>query len=764
MAKAWRLDQLPANYQTELADLARSQGCRSAAELLQTAVKRWQPENPIGQIAQHCIDQAFKLREALKLSLLRRDNPNIPSSDLERHGLAEYHRVFGYRVSARHWRGLVSRTIERDRGFEEWDRIELYLHDRLQRLQAPSTAPEAAPGQFVDLVNVIALFKDPTCPSSHDKACLLLKAFQWLEEAGPQCVRERKPALLGFLQRHARFLGPTPEAVRRTVDRKLNLWRKAGRSVAALLDQRPAANAKRRFTPSRQDADELIGRSVLFHESVVAPAWRKAIVERALSPDLRERYAVPAGRKSRVPKRIMRAVRHEVTMLRNHHLGPKQARLHGAYIGRDWTRVHAGDWHQADDVTPDLYYWIPTEDGWFQLLRGQFLLTIDLRSKYILDFLLIDSKGYTAGAIRTLMNRTCLKYRLPRHGWYFERGIWENSHLVKSIAGAAAGWNEVECGLARLEPPLKIVHAKKATSKPIENAIGLLEKRLAGEPGYVGRDEMHQKYERVRAAILDVEARRRHPSDAGFYSADQWFKRLHEIAAEYNAEPQESKMTLGLSPEQAWAQFQDPNNPPVELPQSLQFLFAPDRRRVKVTANGVPVHAGSTMGPIWYKNDATGALIGEEVNVAFDPGNIDSVIVTDMNNENPVFVPRDVSPGAMDAAVDPGHSQDLATALARVASQNRYAKVRYAELRAKFLPPARRVLVDAETAGLARSIQEQGAAITESRQRACVEAKNRERFARQIGGNSRAVFAGTLPPSEDLRELREFLSDPAPES
>ena len=111
------------------------------------------------------------------------------------------------------------------------------------------------------------------------------------------------------------------------------------------------------------------------------------------------------------------------------HHGPRQSKLNGAYISRDWNFVHSIDWFPVRMILPCPFTFTRwTGAAGFELIRGQVLLMIDfLRSTCILGFVLLSAKNYNARAIRTLITKVSDQHGLPRKGFYFERGIWEKS-------------------------------------------------------------------------------------------------------------------------------------------------------------------------------------------------------------------------------------------------------------------------------------------------------------------------------------------------
>jgi hypothetical protein len=205
--------------------------------------------------------------------------------------------------------------------------------------------------------------------------------------------------------------------------------------------------------------------------------------------------------------------------------------------------------YSSDDHTPDVYYYVPNGQDWFSMMRGQFLPVIDVRSKKILDFVLIDAPNYTALAIRSLFNKVCLRFGAPDI-WHLECGLWKSSKLL-GRGGCVRGSSLVEIEQNFAERiGTRIVHALpgNAKAKVVENVFSVLVRRFPGEVGYVGNDEMHHKKERVRAAITEVEKGPRngtHPAKLGFWSGDEWKVRLEEACTDYNNTPQESRVIGG---------------------------------------------------------------------------------------------------------------------------------------------------------------------------------------------------------------------------
>ena len=120
---AWTINQLPGTLSERLAEAARAQRCRSIEALLSMPRQQWQPPIPLAKISDADIQTATKLRDALKPWLIQQHDLNLSATEIENRGIEDYRRAFGNKISPRYWRELFMRTIQRDNGFEEWNRL-----------------------------------------------------------------------------------------------------------------------------------------------------------------------------------------------------------------------------------------------------------------------------------------------------------------------------------------------------------------------------------------------------------------------------------------------------------------------------------------------------------------------------------------------------------------------------------------------------------------------------------------------------------------
>ena len=712
-ASAWALAVLPTAMREALRARVKAGGYRDESHLLTTPAKAaWPPSGfpKLSEIAQSGLDKAIKLQRALARVLALQTDLARPSAELEQIGLEDYRREFGFTITARALRALVKRTLERDGGAENLSRLELYLDERPARKAPLPSAPR--PGdevEFRELRDVLATFKQAATPTAGELRYLWLRAFELYEDrvAGGKPAKRTQRALVRFLFAVLPSLACHEAALRKTFKRKLARWQAGERKPEALADRR-ADNSGFHRAPelAAEDRDALIAHAVLNCDGRVSQAWRELNRRNALSEDLSGHYQSNPASKSYCPEHIREAVKYEVGMMADIHHGPRQDKLNGAHILRDWSSVAPLDWICGDDATLEVYFYTEDGRGGFTLMRGQFLVFICARTLRVLGFALLPERNYNARVIKTAIVKICDEHGLPREGFYFERGIWKNSRILKGDPNAdPISWPEAELGLISLG--LKFRHSNLPRSKPVERVIGALQDLMEGEPGYVGPDEMHEKFERTQRAKLRVERGEIHPSEH-FRNLDEWVARLEEICAQYNATEQDGKMTGGLSPDAAFEKFSPRNDPPVKLPAGCRYLLAHHKRPVRVTSNGITLRFGKQVYN--YRNEQTGRLRGQEVLAWFNPELPEILSVTDMNRENPFCVERTQEVPAMDAP-----AELLEQEFKRIGDHMSYARVRYRTLKSKFATPFRRAIVDAETAELGKAITAGQARITEQR-------------------------------------------------
>ena len=287
--------------------------------------------------------------------------------------------------------------------------------------------------------------------------------------------------MVAFLEKsHVVLAKNNGAALKKQLKRKLRLFADCGGQFEAMKDQRSEKSGwKRALVLDDEDRTLIVGHAALQRGGRVSQAFRELRRDGQLSPEVEARFIANPESKSYVPKSLRDQVQPDVRRLKNMVHGPRTHELNGAYLTRDYSTMAAGDWYQADDVTLPVYFWEETDSG-PELMRGQFLLMIDVRTDYVLGFLLISERNYDSLAIRSLITICAAKHGLPRRGFYFEKGIWKRSRIIAG-SSKALPFDHADRGLRRLGMDLR--HANLPRGKVIERAIGHPAQRCREKPG-----------------------------------------------------------------------------------------------------------------------------------------------------------------------------------------------------------------------------------------------------------------------------------------
>ena len=686
-ARAWFVSSLPAEMLCELEARARTWGFRDTAELLDSKLEPWQPPIPISHVRQDFVNRAFQIRDALAQPLRR--HGDLSGSALDELGLTEWKRVLGYVVTPGQWRRIFMRTLDRDRGLGEWARLELYLDDAafLRPVTPTLELGELRRLHHEELGDIIChvTAKDPYHPTDSDLSWALDYVFRHFEDLQRMVQDKRdhrllKKSLLEYLGSvwPGPALGKTPDAVRKSFNRDYQLWVKSGRHPKVLRDKRHLTLGTHHAGLCESCKLKFIGHAVSFGGNL-ALARRRMFEKEEFCPKCRDSWSFnPHKDKSHVPKSIRDQVTRLVKMVQPLHHGPKQHRMAGGYIPRDWSAVQPGDWFSADDVTWNHYFWYRDEEGRIRVTRGECLVMTDLRTGYPLGHLLIAGH-YTGESIRGLVLKVHDWVGLPHIGFYFERGIWRSKLVVGNKPQRdVTPLSEHEAGLRDPALGLEIRNAKayNPRSKPIEGLIRIWQDRMRPEPGYVGPNEHAEKFERMqetldRARSQDEKVARQACKE--LYSIEQWNQRIPEILEEYAHDIQNGKMLPGRSPVEAWTEALK-RRPLRKLADDARYLLATHKKPVTVRRDGI--HLEIRGRRMLYCNEATGAIAGQTMLAHYSLECPDLLTICDMNHTNFLTVPRVIELPAMMA-----RSEDLSQAHKQVGAHRRATKQLYGTIR-----------------------------------------------------------------------------------
>ncbi len=698
LTSQWSLETLIAlPLQKELEDARIKRGLNTVAALFDE-VSPWQPEFPWRDVDNEQQTDALKLQRALLPILERHRSPILDGSELVEIGLRNFLREFGRDIAPDRWRYLFNRTLDRDRGAEQFHRPELFLPGNLKRAVAADTPhATAAESDFEPLNDCMARFGDPLKPTGAEMDALWIEAIELFNEmADATNAKKCKRRLLDFLWQRAAFLASSWNALRVNFDRKLKRAIEQGDTLA-ILDGRELKRGESRAPAVPQtDVDIIAWHSAQNCGGRTAQAVRELADQGSksgLTPETVALITAPKKSKSHVNRRLFNIVHRDAELIAPYLLGKKAIDDATPSVRRDRSDLYSMECLTADDFTMPVYCFVPDGKGWWNLTRGQILLMIDCRSLKIIGWSLQPERNYNSLIIRTLMNRTCAQWGLPR-AWLFENGIWKNAHLVK---GAPREWSEGKSWAA--EKPgweklgVKFIHAKRARSKPAELVGGLLQNWMERMPGYCGRDERRDCPEVTKRNKLAVEARRVEPHGL-FLSFEAWDAELAKLIGNYNAAIQQGDILQGLSPDQAFEAYWPHGDPPSALDSTCWHLLAHYVSERNVGVEGIKFKIGGET--YIYRDENTSALRGKNVLAWFDPECPDLLGVTDLKERNPVLVKRENKVGflaAMDRDGDSGRVYQME--LEKVAAHNAYPKARFNVLKAKFAPTFRKNLVSA---------------------------------------------------------------------
>ncbi len=293
-ACGWTVAQIIAKFGERLAVETVRQNCKGddlvqrVETLLALPRTRYQPPLPLERICDADIQAATKLRDALKPWLICQHDGKFSAAELDLAGMQDYRRVHGHPITRDNWRKLFERTNQRDKGWEEFGRLELYLPGRPRQKDAPADVVSAAlADDFAELEQY--LFKQVINP--HDPSeleiiglwALTFKKFTSLVEAG-ESEKSARRRCRAFLFARAKFLAPTRNALRMSFERRLDRWQRD--NPDSLADGRRGNG--NRFEYPTEDIERIQHSAAAENAKEIDAAWREKY--QLLSESTRQRH------------------------------------------------------------------------------------------------------------------------------------------------------------------------------------------------------------------------------------------------------------------------------------------------------------------------------------------------------------------------------------------------------------------------------------------------------------------------------------------
>ena len=711
-ASGWLPASFPKEIFDELQAIRAAKGFRSIADLLAAPPGRFIPAIPFAEVAPAEREKAVRLRHALAPFLARPNEKNLAAR-----GVAEYQRIVGHAITERHWRNLFQRTIERDGGRHEWHRPELYLPKKPARMSLSRSIAAARESSLEIVEDALTTLLPKGALTAESKDYLWNKVGDELKLAIDQGANAKKTkrAIVRSLLASG-LLGANRETIRRNLDHH---WRLYCANGGKIIDGRRMRDQRR--TLPNEDKAKLVARA-LDCGGRTRQAFRDLRDAGELSEETLSRTISNPRSKSYIPASIARDIGPEVNRLMPLHRGEKEFELAGPYIPQDYSKLAAGQAYQLDDITAPIYFWEedPEERGGFYFGRGQWILAIDLRSLLALGYALHSENVYNMRIVRSLLLRVHDGYGLPE-SLILERGIWRTAKIIK---GDELDLTHTEQGLR--EFGVRFQHRTKPRGKKIERIIGLLQNRMERLPGYVGRNERNDRYQRIQEQILAVNSGREHPSKI-FLSKAQWMHELDAIISAYNIEPQNGFLA-GRSPVEEWNTALLAQGT-LQLGEKARYLLANHRRVVKVQRNGIRLPA--SLGGGLYYGANSGRFVGQQMLAWINPDELDAICLTSLDRRDGPYIVERAEPLAPVGASD----EEMARAQAQIAAHNRHARTQYSIAAPHLLRRNFRRLwhVDAPTVELGEQIAAGTAAAAAARQQQKRKLRSAQRAVRAAG-------------------------------
>jgi len=767
-AAAWSLAALPAPLRGSLDAEARLRRYRDAEALLTCPPKAWQPALPLNEICSRDIERAGWLRDALRPSLLRQ-HASMTAANFEAQGVADYAAKFGHAITARHWRTLFQRTLKRDAGAEDWNRLEIYLPDKPRpKNAARRELPAPAAEQFQELAEFISACGDPARPNDIEQRAIWTLAFEKHRALVAQGMKPKKAARLcrAFLFSAAPSLAPSQNALWMAFDRRLKRFQPG---KPELLEDGRKANGNRAEYPA-EDIDRIRHSASFENGTRIDAAWREAYpllseYTRRRHPNCRE--CPPAFRKL-VSRELVDGVYASVQ-------GKRATRKLIGGVTRNADNIPAMAHWAVDDMTSPVEVAIRNRDGTVSLIQPQLVAALDFASRKFVGWAISNEKGPSAK-----LSCAAILDGFARHGvckrLYVENGfVFGNALNINGKVDEEG--RTVVAGLAQYGCSIPHFNKMSPTSKgELEKAFDLLQRLLERHPGYGGRNQAVDASEAFKLEQRLIRSGKATPEKFR-YMFDEFVRVMGNLIEQYNRTPQYG-LLAGVSPNEAFEALRDQNDPPIKFDNQLHWILANERYRVPVHAGGVTFrHYGQK---IRVRGGELPQHIGEEMWALVDRE--DASIVTFMSLDyNRTFTVEACQHPSADEIQTATGAGVLAAELEKIGQHRQALEAEAKRLKEKFgdprrqllaqirnqpagrpamTAPGRRVIVAESIATSAAQMLEQRQAIVTKRRKTAAAKSQAQRFTQRTGIVVPESAQKTFRP-EDARTVAEFLRNGA---
>jgi len=760
-AAAWTVARLPESLRQRLEAEAARQHCRNVETLLALPRQRYKPEIPLEKICDADIHAANKLREALRPWLIRQHDLTLASSEMEAQGVEDYRRAFGTTITARYWRELFARTIQRDNGFEEWNRLEIYLPTRLTPKVLPQEiVSRALADDFSELEDYLAECVNPHDPSEPEREGfwrLILDKLAALVRAGTS-EKAASRRIRQFLFARAKFIAPTRNALRMALERRLAKW--VPLNPQSLADGRTDNGDVAEYP--LVDIKRVRHSAVLKNGGRIDVAWREEY--QRLSEYTRSRH--PESIKC--PRAFYdRVNREKVDALFARMQGKRTLRKMIGGITRNAEGIHTMARWVVDDMTSNIEVLFTSQDGTVSLIQPQIIAVMDFASRKWVGWAVSNDKAPTAELVCAAILDGFRRHNVPRklfveNGFVFGKSLNVNGRTDDEGRTIVAGLSQYGCSIHHFDK-------MSPTSKgELEKSFDLFQRRMERHPGYTGRlqildasEDFKREQRLIRSGKMDGKKFR--------YTFEEFIRVMCQLIDGYNAEPQHGHLN-GLSPNEAFEAMTDPTDPPIKFDNRILWILANERYRVSVTAGGVSFrHYGRK---IQARGGTLPQHVGEELWALVDRQDDSMVTFMSMDYRNTFTVETCRQPSADETRMASGSSV-LASELKKIGAHMRATDDELKVLKTEFGNPrndllaairgesnalssvpgdTRRVILNSRIEASAEQMQAQRQAIT---------AKKLQNTANKSKARRMGIPAVLVDDDDQSRRALELLGDAA---
>jgi hypothetical protein len=661
--------------------------------MLEHPPRPWQPAVPLREIAAADVESAGKLRAVLLPFLSAPDDG--PASERDARLASRYSDAFGRTITPRYARKLFLRTLHRDAGLEDWQRLDLYLPDTPRRKQPePAQAGQPTGAEFATLAAVVDALPSGELnrEQKRDVWHVAFNEYFRLQAAGSDAAAAAQ-RVRDYLSARVPWLARNRAALRAQWDYRLGKFITAQAAPDCQEDAR-RRNGKRAGIPAA-DVDRLRWSAAFKNGGRVDCAWREEYG--SLTPATRAR----GSKQGRCPRAVVRAVNREVVKgLLAARRGPiALSRLTGT-IDRDFSKTRAMDVWTMDDLTANVEVFARDEngdvvrnaEGHVSLFQPQIIAVQDGRSRRIVGWAASLDKGPNAKLVTAaFLDGLKRVQQVPHHlrlenGWVFGR--------ANAIVGKADETGSmIVAGLERFGCKLSWYLPHSPTSKgELEGSFESLQRRKERLPGYTGREQRKDAPEQFKREQREIRAGKLDPAQCR-YEFREFVKVWAGIVEDFNATPQKGDLK-GISPNQAFEQFPNTENPPIALTPELLAMLCHGQHKVTVKLSGVRFRDCGR--EIQVRGGRLPEFIGRELRAFLDTPETEEVIFVTLDGGE-MFVEPVCGRVDYNEAVNAPDSGRLAEESRKIAQHRRAIKDEAAALSGRFGDPRAALLQSARS-------------------------------------------------------------------